>query len=83
MNVLPRPSFVVKQDQLSSEMRNVRAYFYDATTRMMLRFSVGTSERVLRCYHVNPLFLSCKTVEHRSRKSRDLLQTGEFTVSFQ
>ena len=26
----------------------------------------------LRCYHVNPLFLSCKTLEHRSRKSRDL-----------
>ena len=38
----------------------------------------------LWCYHVNSLFfLSCKTVEHRSRKSRDLLQRGEFTVSFQ
>ena len=41
---------------LYSEMRNVRAYFYDVTTRI-------------------PLFFSCKTVEHRSRKSRDLLQT--------
>ena len=29
------------------------------------------------------VFLSCKTVEHISRQSGDLLQTGEFTVSFQ
>ena len=28
-----------------------------------------------------PLALSCKTVEHRSRKSRDLLQTDEFMVA--
>ena len=35
----------MKLDQLSSEMRNVRAYFYDVTTRMLC-FSVGTSERV-------------------------------------
>ena len=34
-----------------------------------------------QCYHANALFLYCKTVEHRSRKSRDLLQTGEFTVT--
>ena len=27
--------------------------------------------------------LNCKTVEHRSGKSRDLLQTKEFTISFQ
>ena len=40
----PRPCFVVKHDQLSSEMRNVRAYFYDVTTRMLC-FSAGTSER--------------------------------------
>ena len=34
---------------------------------------------------MNPLFLflSGKTVEHRSGMSGDLLQTGEFTVSFQ
>ena len=30
----PRPSVVVKYDQLYSEMRNVRACFYDVTTRM-------------------------------------------------
>ena len=49
-----------------------------------LVFSVGTSERVFMMLPRESLvFLSCKTVEHRSRKSRDLLQTGEFTVSFQ
>ena len=31
------------------------------------------------CYHANALFCNCKTVEQRSWKSRDLLQTGEFT----
>ena len=35
----------------------------------------------LCCYHANALFLFGKTVEHRSRKSRDLLQTGELTVT--
>ena len=42
----PRPSIVVKHDQLSSEMGNVRACFYDVTTRMLGFFSAGTSERV-------------------------------------
>ena len=31
----PRPSVVVKCNQLCSEMRNVRACFYDVTTRML------------------------------------------------
>ena len=31
----PRPSVVVKYDQLSSEMRNVRAFFYDVTARIL------------------------------------------------
>ena len=30
----PRPSVVVKYDQLFSEMRNVKACFYDVTTRL-------------------------------------------------
>ena len=38
------------------------------------------SERFLRCYQANAFF-NCKTVEHKSRKSRDLLQTREFTVT--
>ena len=31
----PRPSVVVKCNQLYSEMRNVRACFYDVTARML------------------------------------------------
>ena len=31
----PRPSLVVKCNQLHSEMRNVRACYYDVTTRML------------------------------------------------
>ena len=31
----PRPSLVVKYNQLHSEMRNVRACYYDVTTRML------------------------------------------------
>ena len=31
----PRPSVVVKDNELYSEMRNVRACFYDVTTRML------------------------------------------------
>ena len=34
----PRPSLVVKYNQLYSEMRNVRACFYDVTTRMLCFF---------------------------------------------
>ena len=45
--------------------------------------SAGTSERVFMVLPRESLVFSCKTVEHRSRKSRDLLQTGEITVSFQ
>ena len=55
----PRPSVVVKYNQLYSEMRNVRACFYDVTTRML-------------CFCI---------AEHRSGKSIDFLQTGEFTVT--
>ena len=44
-------------------------------------FSAGTSERVCMMLPRESLVLSCKTVEHRSRKSRDLLQTDEFMVT--
>ena len=37
------------------------------------------SERVFMTLPRECFVLYCKTVEHRSRKSRDLLQTGEFT----
>ena len=60
---------------------NVRACFYDVTTRMLCFLVLERQSVFLWCYHVNPLFLSCKTVEHRSRKSRDLLQTDEFMVT--
>ena len=52
---------------------------------MLCFFCVGTSERVFFMLPRDSfiVFLSCKTVEHRRRKSRDLLQTGEVTISFQ
>ena len=37
------------------------------------------SERVFMMLPHECFVLYCKTVEHRSRKSRDLLHTGEFT----
>ena len=37
------------------------------------------SERVVMTLPRECFVLHCKTVEHRSGKSRDLLQTGEFT----
>ena len=37
------------------------------------------SEHVFETLPCECFVLHCKTVEHRSRKSRDLLQTGEFT----
>ena len=39
------------------------------------------SERVFMMLPHECFFLYCKTVEHRSGKSRDLLQTREFTVT--
>ena len=38
----PRPSVVAKYNQLYSEMRNVRACFYDVTTRMVCFSSAKT-----------------------------------------
>ena len=37
------------------------------------------SERVFMMLPRECFVLYCKTVQHRSRKSRNLLQTGEFT----
>ena len=37
------------------------------------------SERVFMTLPRESFVVYCKTVEHRSRMSRDLLQTGEFT----
>ena len=58
----PRPSVVVKYDQLYSKMRNVRACFYDVTSRMLC-------------------FCAARQLSTDLEKSRDLLQTGEFTVT--
>ena len=55
--------------------------FYRRETRRVVLGDEKRQSVFFLCYHVNPLFLSCKTVEHRSRKSRDLLQTDEFMVT--
>ena len=44
-------------------------------------FGCEMSERVFKMLPRESLALSCKTVEHRSRKSRDFLQTDEFMVT--
>ena len=55
----PRPTVVVKCDQLYTEIEKSERFFMTLARKCFV--------------------LCCKTVEDRYRKSRDLLQTGEFT----
>ena len=54
----PRPSVVVKYDQLYSEMRNARPCFYDVTTRILCFFaakqlSTDLESREISCTQEN------------------------------
>ena len=69
---------------------HVRTSFFRRETRPVVLVDEKHQSVFLRCHHADALFLvlerqsvflSCKTVEHRSRKSRDLLQTDEFMVT--
>ena len=71
--MLPRGSFVL------SAGTSERVFMMSPHGCFVLR--AGMSERVFMTLPCESLVLSCKTVEHRSRKSRDLLQTDEFMVA--